>query len=173
MATKDALLLFLSSLEKKTYYQVLRIAREADPAAVKAAFHDFALLYHPDRYVDSPEEVREAATEIFKRGVEAYRCVSRRSTRERYDRAVARGKVRMDAALPSTRPPPPVMRTLEMIAQTPRAKQRADKADRLIAVGRLDEARVQLVGACHDEPGNEELAERLQFLYSALALEPP
>jgi hypothetical protein len=32
---------------------------------------------------------------------------------------------------------------------------------------------VQLVGACQCEPYNEELVERLQILYEALALEPP
>jgi hypothetical protein len=31
---------------------------------------------------------------------------------------------------------------------------------------------VQLVTACQCEPDNEELAERLQILYEALALEP-
>jgi hypothetical protein len=46
------------------------------------------------------------------------------------------------------------------------------KADRLIAVGKLEEARVHLVTACQSEPDNEELAERLQILYEALALEP-
>jgi DnaJ-like protein len=173
MATKEAFVLFLSSLDKKTYYEVLRASHDADPAAIKSAFHAFSLLYHPDRYVDSPAQIGAVATEIYKRGVEAYRCLSRQDTRDRYDRVVARGKLRVEPWLPSTRPPPPVVRTLEMVAQTPRAKKLAVKADRLIAIGRLDEARVELVGACQDEPHNVELAERLRFLYDALALEPP
>jgi curved DNA-binding protein CbpA len=172
MATKEALLLFLSSLDKKNYYDVLRGPRDASPADIKSAFHSFSLIYHPDRYVDSPPEVGAAASEIFKRGVEAYRCLSRPETRERYDRALARGKIRVEPWLPSTVPPPPSMRTIEMVAETPRAKKFAQKADRLIAIGRLDEARVQLVSACQCEPDNEELAERVRFLYEALALEP-
>jgi hypothetical protein len=64
------------------------------------------------------------------------------------------------------------MRTLEAIAQTPRGKELARKADRLIMIGKLDDARVQLVSACQDEPFNEELGERLEILYEALALEP-
>jgi hypothetical protein len=64
------------------------------------------------------------------------------------------------------------MRTLEMLARTPKGKLLALKADRLIAVGRLDDARVQLVTACQNEPHNEELAERLKILYEAIALEP-
>ena len=80
--------------------------------------------------------------------------------------------MRLDGDRPSTVPPPEVVRTLEMVAQTPRAKQHAVRADRLIAAGKLDEARVQLVSACQCEPYNEELGERLQILYEALALEP-
>ncbi len=173
MASREALALFLSSLDRRNYYEILRAPADASPAEIKSAFHAFSLLYHPDLYVDSPEEVGVVAAEIFKRGVEAYRCLSRRETRARYDRAVARGKIRIEPSLPSTRPPPPVPRTLEMIARTPRAKKLADRADRLIAIARLDDARIQLVSACQCEPDNRELAERLAFLHEALALEAP
>lgn len=172
MPSPEALRVYLQSLARKSYYDVLRVPRDATPAAVKAGFHEFSLQYHPDRFVDSPPEVGKVATEIYKRGVEAYRCLSRPPTRERYDRGLGRGKLRMEAGRQSVPPPPPTVRTLEMVARTPRGKQLARKADRLIDVGRLDEARVQLVSACQDEPHNEELAERLQILYDAIALEP-
>jgi len=172
MPSPEALRVFLQSLVRRSYYDVLRIPRDATPAAVKAGFHEFSLQYHPDRFVDSPPEVGAVATEIYKRGVEAYRCLSRKATRERYDRGLGRGKLRYEVGRQSTAPPPPTVRTLEMVARTPRGKQLALKADRLIDVGRLDDARVQLVTACQNEPHNEELAERLQILYEALALEP-
>jgi curved DNA-binding protein CbpA len=172
MPSADALQVFLGSLERKSYYDILRIPRGADAAAIKAAFHEFSLLYHPDRYVDSEPEVAAVASEIFKRGVEAYRCLSRPQSRERYERALGRGKLRTEASGPSTAPPPPPMRTLEMVANTARGKQLALKADRLISVGKLDDARVQLVSAVQCEPDNAELAERLQIIYEALALEP-
>lgn len=172
MPSRDALEVFLQSLPKKNYYEILRLARDADPAAVREAFHEFSLLYHPDQYVDATPDVRDAASEIYKRGVEAYRCVSRPASRERYDRALGRGRLRLDGDRRSTVPPPPVVRTLEMVAQTARGKQHAVRADRLIAAGKLDDARVQLVSACQCEPYNEELGERLQILYEALALEP-
>src|ERR1700690_648188 len=173
MRAREALALFLSSLDKKSYYDVLRAPPDSSFAEIKSAFHAFALLYPPDLYVEAPDEVGAVASEIFKRGVEAYRCLSRPETRGRYDRALARGKIRVEPWLPSPRPPPPVVRTLEMVARTPRAKKLADKADRLIAIARLDDARVELVSACQCEPDNGELAERLAFLYEALALEPP
>jgi curved DNA-binding protein CbpA len=171
MASKDALFLYLSSLDKKNYYEILRASKDADLAAIKSAFHAFSLLYHPDRYVDSPQEVRALAAEIYKRGVEAYRSLSRRDARARYDRSLARGSIRHDARLPTPLPPRPLPRTLEMIARTARAKKFADKADRLISIGKLENARVELVSACQCEPDNEELAERLRLLYEALALE--
>ncbi len=172
MASREALALFLSSLDRRNYYEILRTPSDANPADIKSAFHAFSLLYHPDVYADSPD-LGAVATEIFKRGVEAYRCLSRRETRARYDRALTRGKIRIELGMPSTRPPPPLVRTLEMLARTPRAKKLAEKADRLIAIAMLEEARVELVGACQCEPDNEELAERLQFLYEAMALEMP
>jgi curved DNA-binding protein CbpA len=172
MASRDALGIYLQSLAKKSYYDVLRVSRDATAAQIKAAFHEFSLLYHPDRYVDSPPEVGEVATEIYKRGVEAYRCLSRRPLRERYERALGRGKLRLEPSRPSTAPPPPPMRTLEMIARTRSGRGHAVKADRLISAGELEQARVELVGACQCEPDNEELAERLRILYDALALEP-
>ncbi len=172
MATREALVVFLQSLEKKSYYDILRVPRAVAPLDIQAAFHDFSLLYHPDRYVDSPAEVADVATAIFKRGVEAYRCLSKRPSRDRYDAGLARGRLRFDAGKPSVPPPPPPVRTLETIAATPRGKQFALKADRLIAIGNLGDARVQLASACQCEPYNEELSERLQILYEALALEP-
>lgn len=173
MPTKDALGVYLESLARKTYYEILRIDPTAETGTIKKAFHEFSLLYHPDRYVDSAPEVIGAAQDIFKRGVEAYRCLSRGASRERYDQALARGQLRVDGAARPEPRPPPATRTLETIAQSKRAKQFALKADRLLAIGRLDDARVQLVSACQCEPDNDELAERLQLLYEALALEPP
>lgn len=172
MPTVDALRVFFESLSRKSYYEILRIPKDADARGIKAAFHDFSLLYHPDRYVDSPPEVIAVAQDVFKRGVEAYRCLSRAPSRQRYDRALAAGRIRFEEERSSLKPPP-AARTLETIARTARAKQFALKADRLLAIGKLDEARVQLVTACQCEPHNEELAERLQLLYEALALEPP
>jgi curved DNA-binding protein CbpA len=172
MASKEALGLFLQSLAKKSYYDILRVPRHGTALAVKAAFHDFSLLYHPDCHVGAPQEVVAIAAEIYKRGVEAYRCLSRAPTRERYDRVLERGGVRLESSQVETPPPARQPRTLETIAATPRGKQHAVKADRLIAIGKLEDARVQLVTACQCEPYNGELAERLQALYEALALEP-
>jgi curved DNA-binding protein CbpA len=171
--SKEALEVFLSSLERRSYYDILRVPPNAAAEDIKTAFHDFSLLYHPDRFVDSPRDVADVATQIYKRGVEAYRCLARAPTRERYDRALADGRLRLGTSLVSLPPPPPAVRTLETIATDVRAKQFASKADLFISVGKLEEARVALITACQNEPDNAELAERLRFLYELLALEPP
>lgn len=172
MASLDALKVFLASLGARSYYEILRLAPNADEAAIKSAFHEFSLLYHPDRYVGAEREVGQVASEIYKRGVEAYRCLSRKGSRERYDRGLPRGRIRFDPSRRTTPPPMPATRTLEQVAKSPRAKQFAAKADRLLSIGKLDDARVQIVSAVQCEPDNAELGERLQILYEALALEP-
>jgi len=172
MATLEALTVFLGSLEAKSYYGILRVSPDATAAEIKSAFHEFSLLYHPDRYVDSPPEVGCVATAVYKRGVEAYRCLSKTPSRARYDKIIAKGKLRLDASAVSVPPPPIALRTLEALARTPRGKALALKADRLIAIGQLEAARVALVTAMQCEPGNDDLSERLEILYEALALEP-
>jgi curved DNA-binding protein CbpA len=156
----------------QSYYEILCVAPDADGRAIKNAFHEFALQVHPDQYVDEDPDAAAAAAEVFKRGVEAYQVLSRPALRAKYDELLARGKLRYVEGEQEEKPPPPPMRTLEEIAQTPRAKQFALKADRLIALGKLDDARVALITALQDDYDNEELKERLNILYETLALEP-
>jgi curved DNA-binding protein CbpA len=162
----------LAMSEEQSYYEILRVPSTASSADVKAAFHEFALACHPDQYVDAPADVSRAAGEVFKRGVEAYKVLTKAEWRAKYDEGLLKGKLRFVPGEAERPPPPPPTRTLEQIAKTPRAKQYALKADRLISVGKLEEARVALVTAMQDDYDNDELKERLNLLYEALALEP-
>ena len=172
MPTRDTFVLWLRTVESKSYYEILGVEQNAAPLAIKAAFHAFGLRYHPDRYTGDPLEIRQAAGEVFKRGVEAYRVLRRPSLRARYDLQLRDGKgLRLDDRKIEEKAPIP-QRTLEMIAKTPKGKEFAKKAERFMSIGKLDEARVQLVNACQCEPYNAELAERLKLVYEALALEP-
>src|SRR5258706_9235361 len=157
MATRETFLAWAESLQDVSYYTVLRIAPNATSAEVKASFHGIALRCHPDRFVDEPAEVCEAAGEVFKRAVEAYRVLSQPELREQYDRLLERGHVRLVEGRVETQPPPAVVRTLEDIATTPKSKAFARRADLLLSVGKLDEARVQIAGACQEDPDNDEL----------------
>jgi curved DNA-binding protein CbpA len=156
----------------KNYYEILRLQLGASDGEIKAAFHQFALRFHPDQLVDEGEEVVAAGAELFKRGVEAYQVLGKHELRQRYDKELAKGRIRMDLDKRDSEPPPLAQRTLEMIARTPGGKKLAAKADRLLSIGKLEEARVQLTGAFQQEPNNTELQERIQLLYEALALAP-
>jgi len=172
MSLKQQLETWLAHVGDASYYGMLRVPQDAPPQAIKAAFHALALRCHPDRYVDQPAEVRAMAAEVFKRVVEAYNVLSKPALRERYDRGLERGKLRWVDGQVDTSPPPPVVRTLEDIATTPAGKAHARRADVLLGVGKLEEARVALASATQDEPENTELRDRLSAIYEALALEP-
>ena len=61
------------------YYEILGVARDADDQAIKDAFRQLALKYHPDRN-KAPE-----ATERFKQIAEAYAVLSDARKRAEYD----------------------------------------------------------------------------------------
>ncbi len=81
-------------LDRVDYYSLLGVARDADAAQIREAFHRFALVYHPDQHVDDPDEA-ERALRIFKRGSEGYRVLLDPVLRARYDAAMGRGEVRL------------------------------------------------------------------------------
>src|SRR4051812_48043387 len=84
------------SLATMSYYAVLRVPTNADDAKIKSAFHAIALRAHPDRYVDDKPEVGVAAAEVFKRAAEAYAILSKPVLRDRYNKFLQQGQLRMD-----------------------------------------------------------------------------
>jgi curved DNA-binding protein CbpA len=177
MAAPSTFRVWAESLETMTYYDILRVPEDATPKEIQEAFHALSLRCHPDRFVEEPSDVGQAASSVFKRLVEAYDVLRRPVMRGRYDaqlrKAPAAGAapVKFDEHAVAAKKTF-VQRTLHMIARDPKAKQFAAKADRFLSNGQLEEARVQLITAFQHDPGNEELKERLDILYEALALEP-
>jgi molecular chaperone DnaJ len=68
-------------VEKRDYYEVLGLGREADDGAIKTAYRKLAHQYHPDKNQGSKE-----AEEKFKEASEAYQVLSDPEKRARYDR---------------------------------------------------------------------------------------
>ncbi|MBC8451266.1 MAG: molecular chaperone DnaJ [Planctomycetes bacterium] len=67
--------------DKRDYYEVLGVAKDADPKAIKSAYRKLAMKDHPDRNPgDSQAEKR------FKEAAEAYEVLSDAEQRARYDR---------------------------------------------------------------------------------------
>ena len=67
-------------MEKRDYYEVLGVARNADEASIKSAYRKLAHQYHPDK------NQAKDAEERFKEASEAYRVLSDADKRARYDR---------------------------------------------------------------------------------------
>jgi molecular chaperone DnaJ len=66
--------------DKRDYYEVLGVSRDADDAALKKAYRTLAKKYHPD---SNPGD--EAAAEKFKEASEAYSVLSDPQKRQQYD----------------------------------------------------------------------------------------
>ena len=66
--------------EKRDYYEVLGVAKDATADQIKSAYRKLAMKYHPDRNPDNPE-AKEKFTEVS----EAYEVLSNPEKRQRYD----------------------------------------------------------------------------------------
>lgn len=67
-------------MEKRDYYEVLGVNKNASADEIKSAYRKLAMKYHPDRNPDNPE-----AEEKFKEASEAYSVLSDSDKKARYD----------------------------------------------------------------------------------------
>ncbi|MDE5652865.1 MAG: molecular chaperone DnaJ [Muribaculaceae bacterium] len=67
--------------EKRDYYEVLGVSKDATADEIKKAYRKMAVKYHPDRNPDNKE-----AEEKFKEAAEAYDVLSDADKRAKYDR---------------------------------------------------------------------------------------
>lgn len=66
--------------EKRDYYEVLGVSKNADASEIKKAYRKLALQYHPDKNPGNKE-----AEEKFKEAAEAYDVLGNEEKRRRYD----------------------------------------------------------------------------------------
>ena len=66
---------------KRDYYEVLGVARDADPSTIKKAYRKAAMQFHPDRNPGDAE-----AEERFKEAAEAFEVLNDGEKRQLYDR---------------------------------------------------------------------------------------
>ena len=156
-------------LDDSSYYELLGLLEIADPSAIRKAFHEFAVAFHPDAFPEADEETAEALRRVFQRGAEAYRVLSRPETRADYDLALAKGQLRLDASIG----PPPLsrqsdIRSLDELCHSPGARRYAKRAEELISNGDLPAAKRELQMALREDGENPDLAERLDAIDLAL-----
>jgi curved DNA-binding protein CbpA len=156
-------------IDSSSYYELLGVLEIADTAAIRKAFHEFAVAFHPDAFPEADDETADALRRVFQRGAEAYRVLSRPDTRADYDLALAKGLLRLDASMP----PPPLarpsdIRSLDELCRTAGARRYAKRAEDLISAGDLSAAKRELQMALREDGENPDLAERLDPIDLAL-----
>ena len=67
--------------EKRDYYEVLGVSKDASPSQLKSAYKKLAIKYHPDKNPGS-----KTAEEKFKEAAEAYDVLSDPQKKSQYDR---------------------------------------------------------------------------------------
>ncbi|MCQ2135572.1 MAG: molecular chaperone DnaJ, partial [Bacteroidales bacterium] len=72
--------------EKRDYYEVLGVSKDASLDDIKKAYKKMALKYHPDRHVNDSESEKKEAEEKFKEAAEAYDVLSDSDKKAKYDR---------------------------------------------------------------------------------------
>lgn len=68
-------------MAKRDYYEILGVTKDDDAAAIKKAYRQTAIKFHPDKNPDD-----KTAEEKFKEAAEAYEVLSDPDKRARYDR---------------------------------------------------------------------------------------
>ena len=67
--------------DKRDYYEILQVARDASPSEIAQAYRKLAVEFHPDKNPGNDE-----AVERFKEAAEAFEVLSDDEKRARYDR---------------------------------------------------------------------------------------
>lgn len=147
-------------LDLLDYYTLLGLDDGATADDVRNAFHDFAMKYHPDRFVGGSDKKVERATDIYRRGAEAYRVLTDPTRRQHYDEGLRRGRLRLspEEETNAKKPKPKGVASV----RSAKARPLAQKAERAIRAKDWNTARLNLSIALGHEPKNEWLLEMMK-----------
>lgn len=71
--------------QKRDYYEVLGVSKNASNDELKRAFRKLSMLYHPDRQAGKSDTEKKEAEDKFKEIAEAYEVLSNKDKRAQYD----------------------------------------------------------------------------------------
>lgn len=101
---KKLILDHFHALDRFTHYSILRVAEHATKAEIKEAYYDRVGLFHPDRYFGKElGSFKPKLEKVFGALTKAYDTLTRRRSREEYDRYLAAR--RRTAGLGGSAPP--------------------------------------------------------------------
>ncbi len=86
-----------------TYYDVLGVARSADHAEIRRAYHQAARRWHPDRFVDAVPSEAERAESEMRQVNEAWDVLGADESRRAYDRRLGGDEARTAATVDGIR----------------------------------------------------------------------
>lgn len=75
----------LKKSKRKDYYKLLNVAKDATEKEIQKAYKKQALLWHPDRHANKPEEEIKAAEMKFKEVSEGYEVLNDPKKKQMYD----------------------------------------------------------------------------------------
>lgn len=138
-------------LDKLDYYTLLGLATNASSDEIRRAFHTFALKFHPDNH-GATEQV-ERATEIFRRGTEAYRVLQDPVQRKAYDTGLSEGSLRLRADESRSQ------KRKRARPVNARARPFFVKAQQALKAGQKGQAKLNLQLALQHEPDHPDLLQ--------------
>ena len=148
-------------LDRLDYYTLLQVADDANTDVIRAAFHAFALRYHPDRFAGAPRDKSERAAQIYRRGAEGYRVLLDPAMRSEYDRGLGAGRLRLTTEDTRREEVARRRRSGQLGVRTRRARPFVTKAQQAAKAGDLSGARLNLKLALSHEPDNAMIQARL------------
>lgn len=154
----------LAELAEQDYYQMLDLPTDAPHHAVKKAFDQVSLRYHPDRYKQFRdrrwgEALYEKVNQLYTILTEAYQVLSDRELRQRYDELRAEGQRRMppdELSSPESGPS-----SLTDAANSAKTRRFLEMAQTEIAKTNWDAALQNLEFAASIEPDNDRISKKI------------
>jgi curved DNA-binding protein CbpA len=156
-------------LDLLDYYTLLGLDAAASGDQIRAAYHAFALKFHPDRHVGGEEAKLDRAAQIFRRGAEAYRVLLDPELRRRYDVGLEKGRLRFDPTADDEARSSRTPKGSETLSvRSIKARPFARKAELAMKKKDWKTAHLNLKIAMQHEPDNPLLEARLAAVESSM-----